>query len=822
MDEKTLPGPEEIGATDSLPPFTEEPGPAEAGLAEEPTSADTETPPSALAEETSAADPSIVMRGPVLQTSAAPFPPAAALLNLTGLGLGYLYLRRWIRWGIHLVVTLGLIVAAYLSGAASLPWLWLPIWGIWLAWMVVDGWLQAARLQRVAPKRPAGRWWLPIAIGWVAVVLVVGGVAAYLSFGQQEFDAGMEAYHAGDCRQAIQHMNWVTSFYELTLSANVATADRTIIECSLLVYAENQWQGAAYEEATAGYETYLDNYPRGGLVPLAREQVAEVYLDWGDALRQEAAYETAIETYQVVSQRYPQTASARDVPVLTAAAYAEWGAALEEEGEYAEAIARYDLILEQYPSTSSGQEAAAWAAEAYVLWAAELEEAGQYETAIAKYRTVLEQYPDAPAGRQSANLAAAAYETWAAKLRQQGEYAEALARYQVVQEDFPDAPVDTYGLMAETYQEWAAQLRQQGEYAEAVARYQVVQEDFPNAPVDAYTLMAETYWEWAAQLREDNDYETALNKYEVISSSYALVYAPTEVRLTMAETYGEWATYLRGQDLYGLALTQYETLRNRYADTPEGQQATAAILEMHWDWGHALWDSKGYGGAIDKFDYIIENYPDTSEAITATLNIGRIYNDWGKDLTLDRAYTAAMEKHRLAKEATDDDEVAAAAEAGYNGALDGLARDTTGEGKDLLNQVEENACEGEGTDSPAINLFTDQPGKAVYGGSLISLPDDLLATMPGHLRYVICSTSGTTVVERCPYSGGHTLIRQRRWWRIRVRSPLTGYVLYDKTFYGDYPSSCPFMYTFSGPTATKTGSSPERTTVLDWLRGIIR
>ncbi|MDH7498645.1 MAG: hypothetical protein QHH05_09425, partial [Syntrophomonadaceae bacterium] len=280
MDENILPELDAPGVDDSRPPPTQEPSLAEEGLPGEPALEARGAGPVGQAEETPAAAPSTTGAFFSPSPPAAPFPLAAALLNLTGLGLGYLYLRRWIRWAIHLAFTVILLVVAYLMNPAGLPWLWLGIGGAWLVWMVVDGWLQGARLRRAAPERPAGRWWLPTVIGIVAVALVAGGVWCYLFFGQREFDAGMAAYRSGDCRQAIHTMNWVTSFYELTLSPNVATADRTIVECSLLVYAENQWQDAAYDEAAAGYETYLDNYPGGELVPLAREQAAEVYLDW--------------------------------------------------------------------------------------------------------------------------------------------------------------------------------------------------------------------------------------------------------------------------------------------------------------------------------------------------------------------------------------------------------------------------------------------------------------------------------------------------------------------------------------------------------------
>jgi len=52
------------------------------------------------------------------------WPLAVALLNLTGLGLGYLYMKRWLRWLVHLLLTAGLIATVFLTNGASRPYLW--------------------------------------------------------------------------------------------------------------------------------------------------------------------------------------------------------------------------------------------------------------------------------------------------------------------------------------------------------------------------------------------------------------------------------------------------------------------------------------------------------------------------------------------------------------------------------------------------------------------------------------------------------------------------------------------------------------------------
>jgi hypothetical protein len=119
-------------------------------------------------------------------------------------------------------------------------------------------------------------------------------------------------------------------------------------------------------------------------------------------------------------------------------------------------------------------------------------------------------------------------------------------------------------------------------------------------------------------------------------------------------------------------------------------------------------------------------------------------------------------------------------------------------------------------------LEEEGEGKALFGGSEFDLPADLRATRPGHFRYVVCLEKGTSVVQRCPYTGGHTLVRQRRWWRVRVRDTRTARIVADRTFYGSTPGSCPFSRVFFSTTDYTTGNSPSADQVIGWLQGVVR
>ena len=85
--------------------------------------------------------------GPRLWRSA----PAAALLNLTGLGLGYLYLGHRRRAVVAAAVTVVLVVVAFATDAASTPLLWQALAPAVLVGMAVDGGRLAHRGVRGRP-----------------------------------------------------------------------------------------------------------------------------------------------------------------------------------------------------------------------------------------------------------------------------------------------------------------------------------------------------------------------------------------------------------------------------------------------------------------------------------------------------------------------------------------------------------------------------------------------------------------------------------------------------------------------------------------------
>jgi len=491
---------------------------AEVRLEEEPPAVEEEAIPTQKREQRQTIPPAQARRKEARPPKGVPrWPPVVALLNLTGLGLGYLYMRRWLRWLVHFLLTVGLIATSFMTSGAALAILLVVVISMWWLWMAFDGWWQARRLVRATPEGTIGRAWLPLALSAALLVLMLGGLGGYFALGQREFAAGVAAYEEADCRAAMGRLDRFTTFYALTFNPNLAAADARIVECSLLVFGESTSQQGEYADAIASYEAYLHLYPESALFAFAQDSLAETYGDWAAQLRQDEEYQDAIEKYQIVARDYPETPAGAQAPTLTAETYTEWAAQLQGAGEYDEAIEKYEVILNEYPDTPASEEASELAAETYTRWAVNLRGAGEYEQAVEKYQIILSEYPDTAAAAEMGTAAADTYAEWAVQLREDGDYEKAVEKYEIILDEYPDAQVAA-GLeetVAQIYTEWATQLREHAAYSAAIAQYRIILSEYPNTqPAGAAQVeIGQTYNEWGRQLTFQREYAEAIDRF---------------------------------------------------------------------------------------------------------------------------------------------------------------------------------------------------------------------------------------------------------------------------------------------------------------------
>lgn len=244
---------------------------------------------------------------------------AAVLLNLSGLGLGYAYLRRRVLFGATVAVVGGLVAVAFRTGAAGQPWLWRGVAAGWVLLLALHA-LAIAR-RRPAPARARG----PIAIGVVAVAAVVGGYVGYGIAGGNVYDDGVAAQARADCPVAIDRFDTVTGPFELTLSADVPAAAAKRTECADYLEGVEAQRRDLYAVAIHQYRTFRDEHPRSVLAPFARTNLAESYVDMATGSQAPLTAQIAresVDTLLLVTREFGDTPAAKRVPKGIAAAFA--------------------------------------------------------------------------------------------------------------------------------------------------------------------------------------------------------------------------------------------------------------------------------------------------------------------------------------------------------------------------------------------------------------------------------------------------------------------------------------------------------------------
>ncbi|MFE2754322.1 hypothetical protein ACFXGA_20225 [Actinosynnema sp. NPDC059335] len=165
--------------------------------------------------------------------------------------------------------------------------MWRVLAACWLALLVLDAW-------RIAAKHPPVTTRRPVVVGIVAVVALVGAYLGYGLLGRAAYDDGVAAQGRGDCATATGRFNAVTGPYELTLSSDVAAADRGLVECADFTGAA----GSDGETAVERYVRFRRDHPDSPLGPIVHDRLIETYTTWARGLRDEGRLADAIKVYR--------------------------------------------------------------------------------------------------------------------------------------------------------------------------------------------------------------------------------------------------------------------------------------------------------------------------------------------------------------------------------------------------------------------------------------------------------------------------------------------------------------------------------------------
>lgn len=245
---------------------------------------------------------------------------AAALLNASGLSLGYAYLGQVRRTAVSLAITAGLLLIAVATGPSNHANAWFVVAGLWVGATTLDAYL----LGRRSPQLTPGSYRRPRLAGVLVLVLVAATFVGYRAEGQRQLSAARDAYGAGDCVTAIDRYHKVRSRFELTLSDLPRTAEAEVRECVSLLAAEAPLRNKEFQSAITKLGAHVGQYPAGRSLDRAQADRATAFFgqagaDADHALRSgttsaNLAYlESALRRYDSVVTQFGRSAESAQV-----------------------------------------------------------------------------------------------------------------------------------------------------------------------------------------------------------------------------------------------------------------------------------------------------------------------------------------------------------------------------------------------------------------------------------------------------------------------------------------------------------------------------
>ncbi|MBR8742843.1 DUF1109 domain-containing protein [Nocardiopsis sp. MG754419] len=255
--------------------------------------------------------------------------PRTALLNLSGVGAGYFYLKNWLFFGINVVVTLALLVTAAVLGAADNLLVWVPTLLGWVLVTVVHGLFAGRAHDRrlmARGEQPSARP-LPMILAACLVLAMAVSLVGVWQTGEWRLRVADAAHERGECGDAIDGYNAVESGFQLSMSPSLMSRARDGVEaCELLRRAQSDVDNEAYDHALESYSEYFAH--RASRWEDTDGSVAEVHLDYATQLATEAdelyngevtdeveeTFRQAQETYTFVAEDFADTPAANEVP----------------------------------------------------------------------------------------------------------------------------------------------------------------------------------------------------------------------------------------------------------------------------------------------------------------------------------------------------------------------------------------------------------------------------------------------------------------------------------------------------------------------------
>jgi hypothetical protein len=257
------------------------------------------------------------------------------------------------------------------------------------------------------------------------------------------------------------------------------------------------------------------------------------------------------------------------------------------------------------------------------------------------------------------------------------------------------------------------------------------------------------------------------------------------------------------------AIGYFQNLIDYYPNYKE--QATIGKINSSLGQARQYGNEGNYSTAVGSYTRFLDEYPNYPDVEVVKNELKKSYSNWIREKITAERYIQAIEINNDFKTKNIDKESMKLSDDLNIEIMNLLANDKGSDGKDVMEQIIADVCNGKKLDETRHKPLVAKDGSKVRScpKGIVS-QEDLIARFPGEFKYVIDLEESTSTLPSCNFFGGYKLIPEQIQWKISIINILTGETEALKTFFGS-ETDCPDSYLFlkGNYSATTRGDPPQ-------------
>jgi tetratricopeptide (TPR) repeat protein len=378
----------------------------------------------------------------------------------------------------------------------------------------------------------------------------------------------------------------------------------------------------------------------------------------------------------------------------------------------------------------------------------------------------------------------------------------------------------------------------QKKYVEAVENLNLILVDYKDtkAAIEADNLIPEVYTAWGADLRATGDFvgaERIFNDFKTRADSNQKKEQAKSAQYELAQTYLAWGLSLQSQKQFDDAKANFDLAVSFNPGLAE--QIQASQTELYSEWGDYLVEQRDFAGAMEQYETaaaLSENGDPTS----ASDIIANGYIQWASGSITEEDYLGGLVLLDFAQASTVTDSTKTLVDNARSDLYLAFSKSNAEQAQKAIMDAVRIVCEHHIQPRlPIFGLDNDSILVDIYGIEGTLLPENVAATTPASLHYVVCieensRVGGSTIHNIYATAAGfkpYLFERLQYTWTVTLRKTDTGEETATTIIEGGDPPQLPTIY-WDIYVAARSGSTqyfgpkPDFAELVNWLSSVIK